>query len=201
MPICALPEHLKDHGSTPIGDGTDHDNSVQRAWKRAWTAFGPRCPQGLTFLRQAIPWTNFSIPYFPVLKKWREFPKVLLAYNVPRWMGLEDKSVLFIPQFVGRLIGFWTPTEPWTATEMQQGNEWYQRGHVTSLRPYGPSPIQKLAYGWSWQLTWPLHFAISYRRRREGKDDFVFFFRFGARWDSGDNYFVCLAVFCGFSWN
>lgn len=82
---------------------------------------------------------------------------------------------------------------------------------------YGPSPIQNFAYGVSWALTWPLHFVISYRRKvapnerfwnwlrkitKQKKDgEFILFFRIGARWDSGDMYFIFPAVAFNFDWN
>lgn len=161
--MCALPEHLQKNESRGEGTGTDLDNKAQGKWKRAWTAFSHKCPQGLAFLMQGIPWTKYAIPFFPVLRKWREFPVMLLGYNCPRWMGTGDVSVLFVPQFVRKWIGIWTPKEPWTATEMNKANPHFDRGHVTTLVPYGPSPIQDSVFGWSFQLTWPLHAVLSFR--------------------------------------
>lgn len=88
-----------------------------------------------------------------------------------------------------------------TATEQKSEQETFDRGHLSTLDGYGPSPIQKLRFGWSWSLTWPLHFALSYRRKRKGRKDFVFFVRFGCRWDSFDEYFQAPAAFVGLSWN
>lgn len=171
MPLCALPEKLQKN-DIPDGDGTDHDNAAQKFWKRSVTAFGPRCPQipwyklsAWTWIRQSVPFTSWSLPLFPVLKRWREFPVVLAAFNCPRWMGAEDKSILFVPQFVNRWVWPWTNKGPITVTEMQKENEWFDRGHVTTLPGhYGPSPIQDMSYGWSFQLTWPgLHVVLSFR--------------------------------------
>lgn len=169
-PNSALPPHLQ--GTTAEGTGRDHDNIVQKQWKLADKAFGPRCPKvawyklaAWSVIRFQIPFTGIGVPIIPALKRWREFPVVIAAYNCPRWMGAEDKSILFVPQFMSRWIWPWTKKGPITVTEMKADNPFYQRGHVTTLPGlYGPSPIQGFAYGWSWQLTWPgFHGVLSFR--------------------------------------
>ena len=173
MPNCALPDHLK--GTTAKSDDmeTDFDNPAQENWKRSWKAFGPRCPKipwyklnAWSALRLPIPFTKFALPFFPVLKRWREHPALLIGYNIPRWVAPGDVSVLFVPQFMKRWVFPWTQRGKITVTETKQGAKNYDMGHVVDgiRKAYAPSPIQNNTYGWSFAWTWPgLHLVISYR--------------------------------------
>lgn len=232
MPLDALPPHLQAN-PLPAGDGTDGDNAAQRNHNRGWTAFGPRVErQRWTWARVGIPWTRASVPVLPVLARWRLFPRLWLGFNVARWMTVEDKSVLFVGRFARAFFWPWTKLYQVPAIEMQNGNPQKGESFTAMIRGrawdtdaerwglidvYGPSPIQSFSFGWSWALTWPLHFVVSYRRRvtpeehvwnwlrtvtRQKKPgEFIFMFRVGARWDSGDMYFVFPATALGFDWN
>lgn len=194
MPRCALPEHLQKDPFAE-GDGTDWDNSAQRWWDRGWTAFGYRCEKGWTWLRQGIPWTKYSIPYFPVLRQWRKFPKLLLGYNVTRWMGEQDHSVVFVAPYVNKWLFPWSRRTNLPATEMQNSNEQFDEPILLEhLRNYGPSPIQYWA-DVHFQLTWPLHVVFSINKKRKNKTPLRFFVRFGfGRWDSLDMYFAAFDI-------
>lgn len=70
----ALPEHLK---SWEAWKGKDDDQHWYTAWRKyikAWSAFGPRSPHGIAFA-----FTFFPPFVIPVLRKWRNVPKVLFA--------------------------------------------------------------------------------------------------------------------------
>lgn len=232
MPIDALPPRLQEN-LFPHGDGTDGDNAAQQYHSRAWTAFGPRVEkQRWTWARIGIPYTRFSVPVCPVLAKWRLFPKLLIGYNVARWMAMDDWSVIFVGRFVSKMFWPWTSLYQLPVIEMQPDNQKYGESLTAMVRgrlwdtieknyfiayAYGPSPIQKFAFGWSWQLTWPLNGVISYRRKigpndkfwqwlgkitkQKNEAEFVWFFRFGGRWDSKDMYYVFLSAAFGFDWN
>lgn len=232
MPLDALPPHLQKDPFAE-GDGTDGDNAAQKWHSRAWTAFGPRVEkQRWTWARVGIPFTKLSLPVFPVLARWRLFPLILAGYNVARWMGPEDKTVIFVGRFVQKFIWWRTDQYQVPAIEMEPGHPKFNESITAMIRgrlwwaakerfiiqyAYGPSPIQKFAFGWSWAITWPAHFVLSYRRRvapnekvwnwlrkitKQKKDgEFILFFRIGGRWDSKDMYFIFPATAFGFDWN
>ena len=102
---------------------------------------------------------------------WRRFPILLIGYNVPRWMDAYDKEVKVC----------------------DAENRW------VFLRKYpdcGPSPLQKFG-GFSWQITWPLHFALSLA---DDEGNCKFLFRIGCRWDSLDVYYN-IGPYAGLEWN
>ncbi len=193
MPIDALPPHVQAN-LLPEGDGTDHDNVAQRHFNRAWTAFGPRVraeDQRWTWARINIPFTRIGVPVLPLLAKWRAYPLLLFGYNNTRWISNEDLSFeegnnKDQSEIVRYVVGF-------------KGWNFLKRNIC-----FGPSPIQKFEK-FSFQLTWPLHFAIVYRFDKPislfGWKLEQFFFRVGARWDSLDFFFVCPALFIGFNDN
>lgn len=184
MPCTALPKHLQNDPHAE-GDGTDHDNGAQRWWSRCWTAFGPNATETIGWVGIPIPWTRHRIPLFPLPAKWRRFPAVIAAYNIPRMMGQNDKPVFYEWDLVNRFIFFRNEFE---FTNDDTGEKFKA----------GPSPIQYEMF--SWALTWPLHFVITYAWNRNGKVRRIFF-RMGARWDSLDDYHVFPAIFLGGSTN
>lgn len=171
MPCSALPAHLQKDPFAE-GDKTDHDNPAQRWWSRCWTAFGPNATEETGWVGIPIPYTRYRIPLFPLQAKWRRFPIVLIAYNVPRWMGKKDNPAFVNFEMVNRLI--------WLQRDVVMTDE-----NTRVKYQVGVSPIQK---PFSFALTWPLHFVITGKKMS---------FRIGARWDSLDDYYVFPAAQLG----
>lgn len=135
MVKCALPDHLKKR---------KHEDWIFpfKYLPRSINAFGSRCEGWL---------------------KWRAVPKLLVGYNVTRWMTVRDQGVVEWDDFEHKLIGCWRQL----------------------LKPeFGPSPLQKFSW-FSFQVTWPLHYAFKVRFT----EDRQFLFRKGCRWDSLDSYY------------
>ena len=72
----ALPKHLQSWEAWVGKDDDDHWYTRWRKYVKAWSAFGPRSPKGIAFAFILFP--PFIIP---VLRKWREFPIVLVALS------------------------------------------------------------------------------------------------------------------------
>lgn len=189
MPRCALPEKLDEPEEWK---GTDWDNWFQRPLLKIkhWFAFGPRCPQGLTFALIFFPFVFFfpvkillgmALPIFqslwwylvpilpiPVLKKWRETPIVLFAIRGPgawRWEHSDGSH----PDFGSDLkMLIWKETDSFYLSVIQY---WCK---------------------WSFVLEWPLSIRFHWYINEQYKKPFgerptdakVVFFRHWARRDS-----------------
>lgn len=142
-------------------------------------------------------------------------PKLVKGRGIARWMSNGDTSVLEIPQ----LAGYHTE---WTPDNFPKFVEAIERkgGHALEgkrmeiskeelFAQYGPSPLQKFSDR-SLLITDPYHASYHQMiKRREvlgqskeitGADQ-VAFFRYGWRWDSGDDYYVKAARYVGLAWN
>lgn len=233
MPITALPPHMRENNSMAIGKGTDWDNWIQAFIPQHWWAFGPNVDETKekwTFIPIIVlpcwfrmdtarfniwkisfvidmprPVTWFKVPFpIPVRAKWRRYPKVLLGYNVTRWIGQNDKTRLKVHTLEKKWIFPWENLDEQihTVTEERKGDEktyTYER----TLKDHGPSPIQYWAKT-GFQITWPLHFAF----QAQWKWSKVFqsfkkkiFGRIGFRWDSFDDFTDGPAAFIGGSFN
>lgn len=142
-------------------------------------------------------------------------PALVEGRGITRWMAIADESVLEIPLFNGYLTT-WTPDnipDELHVIERKPGHQNF--GKVAMMKKnilfqnYGPSALQKFSDK-SWLRRDPYH--ISYHRmfkRREviGKTkdvtgaDSVYFYRYGWRWDSHDNYYIKRAKYIGGRWN
>jgi len=116
---------------------------------------------------------------------WRLAPKLLIGYNVTRWMNPGDKDIIDVRWKKGWSVG------------------------GINMKHYGPSPLQKFSK-WGFSLTWPLHFEFhcqftpprGYTFDAEGPpySEKVLLFRIGCRWDSLDKYYN-IGPYIGLAWN
>jgi len=230
MPITALPEHLRDHDSTPIGDGTDGDNWIQRNIPRHWDAFGPNATEKIGWitivpipywfgwkefdfrvwrwmvtLELPVPtrWTRLVFP-IPVPAKWRRFPVLIVGYDVRRWMGEKDKTRLKVHTLKKKFATtLWGRDTTQLVTIETRGDTTQPPTLMRTLDDHGPSPIQYWS-PFSFQFTWPLHFAIQFQWRWSAVMQSYkrkIFLRVGWRWDSLDDYHQGPAFFLGLTFN
>lgn len=142
-------------------------------------------------------------------------PKLVKGRGITRWMAVRDVSVLEIPEFENTRR-LWTPDsipDQLTVWERKPGHPNFGKELVMSkeilLASYGPSSLQKFSDE-SYLVRDPYHVSwhkMIKRRERvgQGKDqtgaDIVMFTRYGARWDSLDDYYVKKAFYAGLAWN
>jgi len=193
----ALPKHLwgKKHDDWPIKKDTP----------RGTTSDGPRAIR-----------TQGGIHHPKYLAT---PPKLVKGYGLARWMAICDQSVLEIPLFNNKKM--------MTEAHIPDVVEGYERKPGTPLynqrvrlpkkvflKFYGPSSLQKFSEQ-SCAVRDPYHkhfHRMIWKREEVGKTkektgaDWVFFWRWGARWDSLDNYYSTRsalgpAFYCGMRWN
>jgi len=142
-------------------------------------------------------------------------PKLVSGRGVARWMSDSDASILEIPQLADYHTT-WTPDnfpKIVEAIERKGGHaregERYEISKEELFAKYGPSPLQKFSDK-SLLVVDPKHVSghrMIKRREMLGESktvtgaDTVAFFRYGWRWDSGDNYYVEGAHYVGLAWN
>jgi len=140
-------------------------------------------------------------------------PVLVQGRGIARWMTANDESVLEIPLFKDYSVMWTTSTIPATleVTERQCSRANYGETYTITkeelFEKYAPSPLQKFSDK-SWLKVYPTHqsYHIMYKRNKgycgEGNiDDDIFFWRYGWRWDSGDNYYTKGGAFIGGHWN
>jgi len=146
--------------------------------------------------------------YFPPL------PVLVKGHGIARWMTAGDTSILEIPILKDYDITWTTTTlhNEMLVTERKCGHPNYGQTYTITkedlLANYAPSPIQKFSDK-SWLETYPYH--VSYHtmiKKNEpycgGKPngpDKVYFWRYGWRWDSLDNYYNKGGKYVGGHWN
>lgn len=142
-------------------------------------------------------------------------PTLVEGRGITRWMGIKDMSVLEIPLFED-YKNLWTPEnipDQFDAYERKPNHPNFGKKILMSKHGlflvYGPTALQKFSDK-SWLKRNPYH--ISYHKmlkRREaigeGKDitgaDRVWFYRYGWRWDSLDDYYNKRGAYAGLAWN
>ena len=157
-----LPAHLAER--------THEDWPLPLRWvPRAWSAFGSRSGGAWRWL-------------FP------DRPRVILAWNCPRWMTPGDKSVLIIHSFEKAWLLPWM-RQTAEGFETKAGHDSYLKNRRVALRYYGPSPIQSFdRTKSSFQITYPFHVAFHFQFFWKNEPRMVYG-RFGFRWDSLDRYY------------
>jgi len=140
-----------------------------------------------------------------------KLPELVKGRGIARWMSEGDKSILEIDLFKD-YKNIWTPENipnKVEAVERQAGAKFGEKYNITKedlFYYYAPSSLQKFSkkskllrdpYHYSW------HRMIKKREKYHGdyEPDTVAFYRFGARWDSGDGYFIKNAFYIGGRWN
>lgn len=142
-------------------------------------------------------------------------PKLVKGRGIARWMNAGDSSIIEIP-LLANYREIWTPENIPAMLDVierqggvRQAGEHFQLTKAELFATYGPSPLQKFS-DQSWLVCDPYH--ISWHKmikRREylgdkidpEATDKVLFFRYGWRWDSGDDYYVKAATYIGLAWN
>jgi len=145
--------------------------------------------------------------YFPRL------PQLIKGRGVARWMTPGDTSIIEIPLFKDYSVIWTTSTIPDTVevTERRCGKSNYGQTFTLTkeelLSQYAPSPIQQFSDK-SYVMTYPLHtsYHVMIKRKEEYCDprdvaDDVYFWRYGWRWDSYDEYYIKGGFFLGGHWN
>jgi hypothetical protein len=171
----------------------DHGWPGCKMW-RGTDAYGPRAGVG-------------HPKYFPPL------PQLVKGRGIARWMTVADTSIIEIPLFKDYSVTWTTSTIPATIEVIERkcgANNFGETYTITKeqlLSNYAPSPLQKFSDK-SYLETWPTH--KSYHNMLEKKEgycdkdegaDSVYFYRYGWRWDSYDNYYVKGAKYIGGAWN
>jgi len=224
MPISALPHHMRKNGSMAVGDKTDWDNWLQAYVPKGWFAWGPNADEGKDWLLifivpvkfgrcEKFPffrptgWMRIPMLPFKINNRWPRFPKILIGYGVTRWMGERDREVLFVNSLFEKWTGslaFWGRNSKFAVTDMKTGPQCPD--FKETLDEYGPSPIQywskkgfyistrgHFTFWYQWGKQEPDHERCVYKRK--------IFIRFGARYDSLDDYHTCPSAFIGGSFN
>jgi hypothetical protein len=145
--------------------------------------------------------------YFPPL------PTLVKGRGIARWMARGDVSILEIPLFKDYSVTWTTATIPSTieVIERKPGHSLYGSTQTITkehlLSNYAPSPLQKFSDK-SYLETYPTHksyhIMLEKRETYTGKPngpDSVYFWRYGWRWDSYDDYYVKNAKYIGGRWN
>ncbi len=170
----------------------DHGWPSCHNW-RGWDARGPRAGEG-------------HPKYFPPL------PKLVKGRGISRWMSLGDYSILEIPLFSDYKQEWTEATIPDTleVIERRQGHPDDGKTFTITkeflLATYAPSPLQKFSNK-SYLEVYPTHksYHIMLNRTEDvygnGPDDTVYFWRYGWRWDSYDQYYIKGAKYIGGHWN
>lgn len=139
-------------------------------------------------------------------------PALVKGRGIARWMTRGDTSIIEIPLFHDYKVEWTTATIPSTleVTERKCGasNEG-QTWTITKedlLANYAPSPLQKFSAK-SYLETYPTHksYHVMFNKTEDycgnGPDDSVYFWRYGWRWDSYDDYYIKGAKYIGGHWN
>jgi len=143
--------------------------------------------------------------YFP------RIPQLVEGRGIARWMTTNDKSILEIPAFAD-YQKTWTPDnlpDEIHGIERQGGPNFGKEiilPKAEFLKVYAPSSLQKFSNK-SWLKRFPYH--VSYHRMIKKREilhtdsppDIVYFWRYGWRWDSYDEYMVESATYVGLRWN
>ncbi len=145
--------------------------------------------------------------YFPPL------PTLVIGRGIARWMSTGDTSVLEIPLFKDYDVSWTTSTIPATLEVVERKCGAVNFGSTTTITKeylldnYAPSPLQKFSDK-SYLETYPQHKSYhtilekqeTYCGKPNGPDT-VYFYRYGWRWDSFDNYYIKGAKYIGGHWN
>lgn len=193
----ALPPHLwgKTHNDWPIFKNTP----------RGKTASGPRA---------ARTEAGTSHPQYLETP-----PKLVKGYGIGRWMAVGNQSVLYIPLFDNDdMMTEADIPEIVQAKELKPSTPLFEKDikirKKTLLTFYGPSSLQKFTNK-SYLLTAPFHVSghrMIRQREHYAKTkavtgaDLVWFWRYGNRWDSLDDYYntrsaLGKSAYAGFRWN
>lgn len=109
---------------------------------------------------------------------WRPVPVLLLGYDIRRWETPGGRD-LYIQDYVKKFM-------------------WGIIKYVNNTRVFGPTHLQ-YSSPFGFLLTWPLCLHVWYQFRGQSFDsdglripgsEKVFYWRFGARWDAGDEVYV-----------
>lgn len=141
-------------------------------------------------------------------------PQLVKGRGIARWMSSGDKKLIEIPLFKDYDVT-WTPENiPATIEIVDRKCGSVTYGSTTTITKqelfaeYAPSPLQKFSDK-SWLETYPYHvsYHIMFKKNEpycggkpEGPDK-VYFWRYGWRWDSLDNYYNKGGAYVGGHWN
>lgn len=171
----------------------DHVWPMCHKW-RGDDAYGPRAGVG-------------HDKYFPPL------PQLVKGRGIARWLSVGDAKAIEIPLFKDYEVEWTTTTIPSTleAVDRKCGSPTFGQTFIITkedlLAEYAPSPLQKWSDK-SWLEVYPKH--LSYHKILKKNEDYcgkpngpdkVYFWRYGWRWDSFDNYYVKGAAYVGGHWN
>lgn len=89
--------------------------------------------------------------------------RLLLGYNLARWINPKTGSDVFVPQMVDKFTRTPENTKYFTVTELNPDCEWFRVGHVTTLEGYEPAEYQNQRFGFSLQIRYPFFIVAIFR--------------------------------------
>jgi hypothetical protein len=146
-------------------------------------------------------------------KYFQALPKLVKGRGIARWLSVGDTKAIEIPLFKDYSVTWTTSTIPATldVVDRKCGSATFGSTFTITkeqlFAEYAPSPLQKWSDK-SWLETDPYHVSYhliinkkeTYCGKPDGPDD-VYFWRYGWRWDSLDNYYNKSGKYIGGRWN